>query len=55
MAKITFFSIFIILIYFDFTNSTTNSHGHGSYPQLKMFPWFTLEGLKSWPNIATYK
>lgn len=46
MAEIIFFSIFIILIYFDFVNSTANSHGHGRYPQLKMFPVVHSRGPK---------
>lgn len=29
MGEKVFFSIFIILTYFDFFNDNTNSHGHG--------------------------
>lgn len=44
MAEIIFFSIVIILTYFEFVKSTTNSHGPGRYPQLKMFPVVRFRG-----------
>jgi len=46
MVETIFFSIFIILIDFDFVNSTTSSHGNGRYSQFKMFPGVHFKGPK---------